>query len=187
MWLLWLLDMKIVNSGWYLWDTYISCEPVVNLTWFTSLKISLRNGTGIHIMHEGYIGILFKDLIRQVIYPTTAKQEDMCLICSLRRGQSSLRLHGHGTEVENHRLAKLVGNCDVRTTGCLGYCRQGPAESKWYTKQSEATMSKLTHSKYATGTEPVRVLFDFVTNVQQKGIDITNDLGKVYNIPPLSI
>ena len=31
------------------------------------------------------------------------------------------------TLVEIEELADLVGDCDVGTTGCLGYCRRGPA------------------------------------------------------------
>jgi hypothetical protein len=33
--------------------------------------------------------------------------------------------------VEIEELANLVGNCTVKSTGCIGYCNQGPAVEAW--------------------------------------------------------
>ena len=65
--------------------------------------------------------------------------------------------------VEIEELAKLVGNCKVETTGCLGYCRQGPAVAVVTNNRSEEASYHVKVNtfrksasviKVATGREP---------------------------------
>ena len=62
--------------------------------------------------------------------------------------------------VEIEELAKLVGNCDVQTTGCLGYCSQGPAVQFFKTSKRRFHVKVNTFGrsaavvKDATGKEP---------------------------------
>ena len=62
--------------------------------------------------------------------------------------------------VEIEELAKLVGDCDVLTTGCLGYCRQGPAvevvqrSKRSYHVKVNTFRKSAAIVKYATGKEP---------------------------------
>jgi NAD(P)H-flavin reductase len=75
--------------------------------------------------------------------------------------------------VEIEELAKLVGNCDVKATGCLGYCSQGPAVEVVWTKNQ--------------GKKPIRDVHVKVNSIQKSAAVIKMSTGidpPLENLPP---
>jgi len=96
--------------------------------------------------------------LNQSNMPSNKNRIYVCQSSTCRRKGSDAAL------VEIEELAKLVGDCEVGTTGCLGYCSQGPAvevvhrsKRRYHVKVNTFRKSAAV-IKAATGKEPPKVL-----------------------------
>lgn len=79
------------------------------------------------------------------------------------------------TLVEIEELANLVGNCKVESTGCVGYCSQGPAVEVW--------------SRNLPGGKKIRKVYTKVNSMKKSAAIIKICTGvdpPIENLPPES-